>query len=60
MRNSAVLDVFLESVRVTVITIVFPTRRTLSIVAPVSASAISASGDLKVWGLPLVHTLEIR
>src|SRR5581483_2279525 len=41
-------------------TIDLPTRRTLWIVAPVSACAISSSGDLKVCGLPLVHTRTIR
>ena len=34
--------------------------RTRSIVAPVSVSAISLSGDLKVCGLPLVQTLSMR
>ncbi len=39
-------------------TTVLPTRCTRSIFAPVSTSAISGSGDLKVCGLPLVHTAE--
>src|SRR5580658_2674888 len=41
-------------------TIDLPTRRTRSIVAPVSAPAISSSGDLKVCGLPLVQTRAMR
>ncbi len=39
---------------------VLPTRRTLAIFAPVRAAAISASGDLKVCGLPLVQTPTMR
>src|ERR1017187_2210407 len=59
MRNSVAAGFFCLP-RSTVITMVLPTRRTLSMVAPVRTSAISASGDLKVCGLPLVHTLAMR
>jgi len=59
MRNSVGAGFFCLP-RSTVITMVLPTRRTLSTVAPVSALAISASGDLNVCGLPLVHTAAMR
>src|ERR1035437_2398344 len=60
MRNSVGLWLFRGAPRLTVMTMVLPTRRTLSMVAPVSASAMSASEDLKVCGLPLVQTLAMR
>ena len=41
MRNSDLASIFFESIRLTVITMVLPTRRTLSMVAPANASAIS-------------------
>ena len=41
-------------------TMVLPTRWTRSMRAPVRVSVISVSGDLKVWGLPLVQTERMR
>src|ERR1035437_3379937 len=60
MRNSVGLWLFRGAPRLTVMTMVLPTRRTLSMVAPVRVSEISVSGDLKVCGLPLVQTLAMR